>query len=99
MNQVSQTQEPQQREYRLEVVNGYLALGDERFLFRYPEGDCDYVSWPWKDEKKESKQLESVLFDKGNMDVEDGGLKEGDVYLPDGRLFGRVVLCGFNREE
>lgn len=60
-------------------------------LHIYPEGDCDYCNWPFKVEDDE-RRLAATLFDEGNL----CRLQPGIVFLPNGEVFGEIVLCGFN---
>lgn len=81
-------------EHRLINKNGSLYIkgvdGEDMILLhRYPEGDCDRISWPLA--QGDDKLLESCLFDEGNMDR----VAAGPVFLPDGKLFGEIVPCGF----
>ena len=58
-------------------------------LVVHPEGDCDSIAWPhpnWA-------HLISALFDEGNIET---SFEYGPIYLPDGRLVGELVRCGFN---
>lgn len=63
-------------------------------MFVYPEGDVDFCSWPFCD-TADKEQLQSALYDEGNMDR----VKPGRVYLPDGEYFGKIVNGGFCLEE
>lgn len=58
-------------------------------LVRYPEGDCDTITWPLTGDGR--THLASALYDI----YETGGLTVRDVTLPDGTTFNiDDNLCG-----
>jgi hypothetical protein len=84
-------------DHHLTSIRGNLYIQDREgdkvmILCVYPDGDCDTIAWPFK--KKDNHNLVSALFDHGNMGI----VENGKVYLPDGKLFGEIVPCGFNPE-
>lgn len=76
-------------DHHLIAKDGRLYLDDRILVVRHAE-DCDTIQWPNPNEK----HLEAALFDEGNMEAQ-----PGPVFLPDGRKFGEIVRCGFNKES
>ena len=56
------------------LYGGYLLLGGRMLLIRYPEGDCDRISWPNPD----LPALARALYDEYEM----GNLDSRIVLLP-----------------
>jgi hypothetical protein len=61
--------------------NGNLWLHDDILIVKYPEGDCDTITFPFG--KDDRKNLASALFDA----YECGELNERIVLLPDNTQF------------
>lgn len=62
-------------------TNGNLWLHDDILIVRYPEGDCDTITFPFGENDR--KNLVSALYDA----YEVGELDERIVLLPDGTQF------------
>lgn len=68
-------------------VNSLLCVDRDPCSIHWPFGQCEFIT-----ADEDMYHLAMALFDEGNM----GRVEAGKVYLPDGRLFGEIVPCGFN---
>jgi hypothetical protein len=67
---------------QLIVDSGILHAGDEILIYRYPDGDCDTIGWPLRDDQR--GLLASALFDEREC----GTIPQVEsVFLPDGEKF------------